>query len=661
MSFTPTNSILNRDEVDTARMSQVVYENESLKIQVETLQEKLQSTGLLKLDTLRQENDSLRSELATLRVQLEEKTAQLEHNKTSDDRFSNIDQSLQELLTQIHTQRTEMAGMRDSTREKDARIAELTAQLKDVEAALGDAQAQLTSVTAAATQNGAQSMECSALREQVAQLNAEMDTLRRASEEEVTGLQRSVEAAQAELLALKDDAAAKSAMKGDRMTSQEKEMADCREREASSQRQVVELQARLELLRTECSQLKGAQAELLRKQQEQQYQHQQQLASAAVVAASSRVDLYCPEVKAYVERAVQNATDGVQRRLKEQVEQNASLLSRMALIQQESEAMLKSKGMSNHEVTVMKERVDMRSRRNDARHSMQRRVAELLSSEELSKEDIELLLQEMLDYQEDQDQENRTLLLVKDMEAEERERALRRELKRVKDENASLMKQLQQLAMEGFHRDRSSSLPGTSGGAAAGATPTGSGGAPHAAAAREFEPSPAVAHGADAAMPPATAVPRRPSFEPAVAMPEPAYHLPSDRMEGGGGLTPQRPTAGVAGPSSASSGPPQLRQTAPQPSRGPNQFGGDLWSNPPSRAAAGHHAQPQYTQPQTGHADPQAPYYYGGPDGGFSSGDGNRAAAEGNRAVMVHCPACTYKQRYGNQKCEICDAVLQLP
>jgi hypothetical protein len=617
---TPTNSILNRDESDAARVSQVIYENESLKIQVETLQEKLQSTGLLRLENLRQENENLRGEVATLRVQLEEKTTQLERHLSSNDRFSNIDQSLHELLTQIQTQRTEMAGMKDLTREKDARIAELTAHLKHAEEELSEAKAQLTAASADATRQISQDAEANALREQVAQLNSEMEALRRAAEEEAAGLQKDLTSAQTELLSLKADAAAKSVVKGQRMTSQEQEVAECREREASSQRQVVELQARLEMLRSECSQLKETHADQLRKLQ------QQQAVSSAVAAANRRVDLYCPEVKAHVEKAVQNATDGIQRRLREQTEQNASLLSRMALIQQESEAMMKSKGMSNHEVSVMRERVDMRSRRNDIRNTMQRRVAELLSSEELSKEDIELLLQEMLDYQEEQDQENRTLLLVKDMEAEELERVLRRELKRVKDENASLMKQLQHVAMEGFHRDRSSNLSATSPSAAAAAASPREAETSSSAAAAQAHPYNAapVAVAMATASSPLTALPRHHLVEQSHALPEPSYPMVAERVH---------------------------TSSAPSPQQ---QFGGDLWSNPPSRTAS-LQAHPQYMQQRSGHVDPQQqrqPFDL--------SGSGIGPSPTTNQNVMVHCPACTYMQRYGNRTCEICDAVLQL-
>ncbi|KPA82176.1 hypothetical protein ABB37_03304 [Leptomonas pyrrhocoris] len=636
MSFpTPTNSILNRDESDVARMSQVIYENESLKIQIETLQEKLQSTGLLKLENLRHENENLRSEGAKLQVQLDEKTAQLERYTSSDDRFSNIDESLHELLTQIRTQRTELAGMKDLTREKDARIAELTGLLNHSETELKEARTQLTAASADTAQQNTQAAEANALREQVAQLSTEVETLRRASEEEAAGLQKDLTAAQSELLALKADAATKSAVKGQRMTSQEQDMAACREREASSQRQVVELQARMEMLRTECSQLRETQADLQRRLQQQQ---QQAVASSAVANACKLVDLYCPEVKAHVEKAVQNATEGIQRRLREQVEQNTSLLSRMALIQQESEDMMKSKGMSNHEVTVMKERVDIRTRRNEARHSMQRRVAELLSGSEVNKKDIELLLQEMLDYQEEQDQENRTMLLVKDMEAEERERALRRELKRIKDENASLMKQLQQLAMEGFHRDRSNSQSGTM------PSPREAGAPPAALPTHNYGAVPVTMPA-----PPAATSQRNPPSEQTNTVSEPAYSHATDRQTAVGANPP------LPGPNAA---PPSLQQTPPPQRRPPHHFGGDLWSNTPSRSTE-LHAQPLYTQLPGGHIDPQQ--HQPQPQHAFSGcATGAGASPDPNRNVMVHCPACTYKQRYGNHKCEICEAVLKL-
>ncbi|CAM38467.1 conserved hypothetical protein [Leishmania braziliensis MHOM/BR/75/M2904] len=450
---TPSNPILHREVSDGTLISQVVYENESLKIEVETLREKLESTGLLNLDKLRCENEALKGEVGKLRMQLSERASQLALHRASNDRFSNIDQSLHELLAQVQTQRAELSELKESTRRKDARIAQITAQLKQSEKAMKDAMAQATT---AATQSGAQVAEQGRLQTQLNRTNEELEKLQESSKQEVKELQNRLKEAQEQLLAMKKEIAAKSHIWGKQVCSQDQEIASLRERETKAQQQVTDFQAKMRTLIAECSQLRDVNANLIRKHQNELQQQQQK---AAMALASRRVDLYAPEVQAHVEKAVRRATESVERQLREQTEHNATLLSRVTLLQQESERSVTTKGMSQQEVQLMKEWVNMRSRRNDARSTMQRRMAELLSNEVLSKEDIDTLLQEMLDYQEETDQENRTLLVIKDIESEEKERKLRIELKRVKGENASLMKQLRQLTRESLQRERGNPSP----------------------------------------------------------------------------------------------------------------------------------------------------------------------------------------------------------
>ncbi|KAG5468199.1 hypothetical protein LSCM1_02175 [Leishmania martiniquensis] len=632
---TPTNSILNRDAGDGALISQVVYENESLKIEIEALREKLESTRLLKVDELRCENDALKGEVDKLRTQLAEKESQLALHRTSNDRFSNIDQSLHELLTQVQTQRTELAEMKGSTREKETRIAQLSAQLKQSEEAVKEATAKAAAASAAATQSSLQAAESERLLAQLKQANAELETCRQASEQEVAEVQSQLKEAQEQLMSMKEEAAAKSRVRGRQASQQEQEIENCREREANTQRQVVNLQAKMEVLVRECSQLREANADLVRKQQDQLQQQ------AAVTAATQCIDLCSPEVKAHVEKAVRQATEGVERRLREQVEQNASLLSRMALMQQESEAAMKTKGMTTHEVSVMKERVDVRSRHNEARTVMQRRVAELLSNEELSKRDIEVLLQEMLDYQEEADQENRTLLLIKDIASEEKERALAQALKRVSNENASLMKQLQQLAMEGFQRERTSGGGGMGEPAAAEGEPATATGAPTSGAMPEEGQAPMSPFGLNTgggALSGATVV--HPAMQP------PAAYTPGspDRMP------PSQPHTAVF------PYPQQPHQRQPQHTQ--PHFTGDLWSHSPSRYSQGASAMTNT------HADPYnhlfhcPPYTPDAPAASAAPTVGDEWGR--HRETIVQCPACTFEQRYGNRQCEICEAPLRL-
>lgn len=662
---TPTSSVLNRDVVDSSFISQVVYENEVLKIELESLREKLESTGLLKLDDLRCENESLKSEVEKLRVQLAEKVNQLDLHRASNDRFSNINESLHELLTQVQTQRTELVELKDSTHEKQERIAHLTAELKQSEEALKEATQRADAASEKARKSGIQAAERECLQSQLNQVSVEMETLRQKSTQEATELQNQLRKAEEQLLLAKEDAVAKCAFWEKRVSSQQQEIKECRETEAGTRQQLIDLQTKVEVLRAECSQLRKTNMDLLQRQQ------------VSTAMESQRIDLNAPEVKAHVERAVMHATEGLERRLREQVDQNTSLISRLALMQQEGRATTKPKDTPIQDIQLMKERMSMLNHRADARTTMQRRMAELLSNDDLNKKDIEKLLQEMLDYQEETVQENRTLLLIKDIESEERERKLEQELKRVKNENTSLMKQLQELAVEGFQRDRGNNTPNTSGGGGTSestATGAGASGAPGAPAGGvklsaspenecgnyHFPCSSPLAARMDEARGPAypgslnasyntlqTDSRTPPALHPAPnCAPMPFQQIPAY----------QRPPAAFPYQQ-----PPQQRE----PNYPPQPYTGDLWSNAPARPNAAPAPSPQGppTMMAAAHADP---YRY--PSDPPQNKPGAQPAwaprvsgnePDRNRNTRVQCPACTFEQQCTNRQCEMCQATLQ--
>ncbi|GET92211.1 hypothetical protein, conserved [Leishmania tarentolae] len=646
---TPTNSILNREAGDSSLISQVVYENESLKIELEALREKLEGTGLLKLDSLRCENESLKAEMEKLRIQLAEKTNQLDLHLASSDRFSNIDESLHELLTQVQTQRAELAEMKDSTHQKEERIEHLTALLKQKEEALKEVTERASVASEVSRKNSAQAAEMESLQSQLTQVNADMDMLRRKSTQDVTELHNQLREAQEKLLAMKEEAAAKSSVRERQASSQEQEIKRCRETEASTQQQMINLQAEMERIRAECIQLRETNTDLLRRQQ------------ASTMMESQCVDLSAPEVQEHVERMVRQATEGMERRLHEQVEQNTSLISRLALMQQESKATTNPKGTSKQDIHLMKERMSMHNHRNDARTTMQRRMAELLSNNELNKKDIERLLQEMLDYQEETDQENRTLLVIKDIESEEKERVLQQELKRMKNENASLLRQLQELSVEGFQRGRNNMLNmnggcGTSEPATAEAGSSTAPGALTGGVKLSVLPqnersnshvlgsSPSSSTGFNAVNQTFRASPAihpTASYPPVSSQQTPAY---------------QRPP------------PASSHQKLPQRSdlqHPPRTHTGDLWSNAPAgRNAAQAPNQQRATTMTSVHEDPHAHTSHS-PQGKPDAQAAFRPCLSGkepdrNRNIMVQCPACTFEQKYANRRCEICEATLQL-
>ncbi|CAG9581949.1 conserved hypothetical protein [Leishmania major strain Friedlin] len=662
---TPTGSVLNRDSVDSSFISQVVYENEVLKIELESLREKLESTGLLTLDDLRCENESLKAEVAKLRVQLTEKANQLDLHRTSNDRFSNINESLHELLTQVQKQRTELAEMKDTTREKEERIENLTAELKQSEEALKEATQRASLASEEAKKSSAEAADRERLQSQLNQAKAEMETLLLKSTQEATELQSRLREAEERLLSAKEDAVAKSALWERQVSLQQQEIKECRETEARAQQQLRDLQAKMEVLRAECSQLRETNADLLQREQ------------VSATMESQRINLNAPEVKAHVEKMVMHATEGMERRLREQVDQNTSLISRLALMQQESQATAKPKDTSSENIQLMKERVSMLGCHNDTRTTMQRRMAELLSNDELNKKDIERLLEEMLDFQEETVQENRTLLLIKDIESEERERKLEQELKRVKNENASLMKQLQELAVEGFQRERSNMLNASGGGGTS--EPSGS------------EAGPSTAPGAPTGGMKLSATPEneRGSYQllgsspPVLKMEEvrgpahpaslntsynalhqdfrtpPAMHptvnyapVPSQQMP-----VYQRPPA-----ASPYQQPPQQRE----PKHSPRHYTGDLWSNTSARPTTAPASNPQRAA-TTMAAGCAEPYRY--PSDTPPNKPGAQPAwvprvsgtePDRSRSIRVQCPACTFEQQGTNRQCEICQATLQL-
>lgn len=614
---TPTNSVLHRGAADESRLSNLIYENEALQIEVKKLTEQLKSAGLHQLEDLKAENRSLQKDLEQLRVQLNEKTAQLNQLKTSSDHFGSIDASLQELFAQIRTQSNEIIELKDTQREKDDRIIDLTLRLQERERELDDLVQVAQTMGRTAEQ---ETQEKATENESSTPPAADFVNLGNGVHVEDRCLESKGTSIKAQLLMLKDMEEA-ARVKTERIMSLEQEVSAFQKRETATQGRMATLQSKLEQIEAESNELKNLNNRIAEK--------------AEATARTPEVDLYSSAVVEHVRKAVQRATHSVEARLREQTEQNAILLSRMALVQRESEEMMKNKGLTPRDVSTMKERVDMYSRQQKVRNTMERRVAELLSNETLSRDDIELLLQQMLDCQEEAEKESRTLLLIKDLESREREDVLRMELKRVANENASLLKQLQDLAVEGFQRTRTGSLSG------GGSNNTGgvSGGSPaHNTLGEATQGLPAVP-------------PNYPQREDPFSIPS----LP--------------PPAGVslfnnaAPSSSASSLPvPQYPVDLPSGHASPFNITGDLWSNQPSLQPL---ARRQAFATHVDAATATPPHGSGGATAASSSPPRESSAAGpnalgANRSTMVQCPACTFEQRFGNRVCEICDAPLQL-
>lgn len=633
---TPTNSVFTRDVSDDARITQLIYENESLKIELETLKDQLDSVDATRIEDLQSANEALRIENTKLNVQLEETTRQLGLLRNSDTRFSNIDDSLKQLQQHIEAQREELVELRLLGKEKDSHNTELKGCLENAEKELEDARKKSKA-------------QAQAVKEHVERLQSEKDDLAKQLEEatqmrdaetgratrlegQLSQREERLRQCEKELLSLKEAAAAKSAVRSDRSTEQERRIADFEQREAASQKAIVTLE-------NELAEVRGKYSKAKEKMHAMVQEHQQALAEAAASRSNSQADPYSPEVKAYVARKVKEAVVDRDRRLQEQVNENASLLSRIALIQHESEAMVKKAGLTGRGVSAMNERVDVMSKARNARSNMERRVADFLSNDTFSKEDVELLLQEMLDYQEKTDEEVSTRLLIKDMQAEEAEKTFRWNLKRLENENASLMKQLQKAAFSSLQRPaRTHADERPEGGEgphnAHTASALGEGTTAVATAAVEVTAGPATA----TANPPNAAYgysDGRPCYAPAAGEGTPAHTATPPRQQPyPTGQTPPRPPQHWPSPKCFQD-PSVMGQYSPNPNPNYNHN--------------------HYGSAEMGQPTPLRPVAH------LSPSPNGANSLDPQRNTIVPCPACTYEQKYGNRTCELCDTPLVPP
>lgn len=678
---TPTNSVFNRDVSDEARMAQLVYDNESLKIEVDTLREQLESSGALNIEDLRAENEKLRLEATEMRVELGARTTQLDALRNSDSRFTNIDDSLKLLLAQIQSQRDELTELRLSGKGKDDKIIELRVFMERAETAAAEAEqrseevrgrcAELTTALAAATATAAEADTNSAGAALAAQsMRAEHAAAVADLEARLAARDARLAQSEADLLAMKEAAAAASTLRGTRATTQEQTIADLRAAEVTAQERSMALETALARaeggiagLRQERSQLISThEATVTRARWEKdvvvaaaaEAAAEAEAAKATVhtaATATATADYYSPEVKAHVEKKVRAAVADRDRRLQEQVDQNASLLSRMSLLQHETELAVKSASLAPRNVEAVNDRVAAVSKARDARSAMGRRVADFLAAEQFSKESVQTLLQDMLDYQERTEEDISTRLLIKDIQAEEGEKTFRWNLKRLENENASLLKQLQMASFAAMQRETQANHTNNAATMGAGAR-TGNDRSPRTTDANHDNNITPPRPPPQAPAPPAVAA------AAAAAGVRGSFSLSDDAAS-------QRPSTGE-----------ELMYTPTQHNTHSNNN-----MNPTQ-----YHQQQQQQPPRSQYGDPNAGGVYGSPIAAAATAAAvsmiqtiplrpiarptptaaatsgvTVAAPDACRIVIVHCPACTYEQRFGNVRCEICETPLVLP
>ncbi|EPY25118.1 hypothetical protein AGDE_12011, partial [Angomonas deanei] len=327
---TPTNSVIKRADEQEEYFANLVVENETLRMEVESLTAKLNSSGVLQLHEVREENERLAIEVSQLRMQLEEKEEQLGQLKTSSSQFTNIDATLKQMLEQIQNQRKELSDMKFLVKEKDEFIQQLKTKVTTLRQGEAEQQSLLQKV------------------QELESIVAEKTAAHGALEANQKALQAQLSEKNTELLQLKEEAAEQSKVRHQQLQQDEtvagltKELETLRAAEVKGQQKLMEKEETIQSLQNEVRQL----TEQLQRQRESQ----EKVVRAAEERAQSSVDdgaaLEQQEpVKALIEKKVQKACADRDRRLDKLVQENALLLSRMALVQQESEDLIKKSNL----------------------------------------------------------------------------------------------------------------------------------------------------------------------------------------------------------------------------------------------------------------------------------------------------------------------------
>eukprot|EP00796_Vickermania_ingenoplastis_P007228 gene7229-5080_t len=110
----------------------LIYQNEVLKMELEELKAELDAAGVHDLQALQQERDQLVRELQVTQVRLEERTEQVRLLSSSQDMFSNIDTSVQQLMNTVRQQEADMAELKDALGKKDLVIAQLRREIDEL-------------------------------------------------------------------------------------------------------------------------------------------------------------------------------------------------------------------------------------------------------------------------------------------------------------------------------------------------------------------------------------------------------------------------------------------------------------------------------------------------------------------------------------------------
>ncbi|EPY19295.1 hypothetical protein STCU_09536 [Strigomonas culicis] len=655
---------------DNMYLTNIVSENESLRMQIEDLNEKLESTGLSQLYQLREENEHLTIEVSQLHVQLEERNHQIEILCQSNNRFENINVSLQELLQQVASQRAELADLKFVLQEKEAAIVALQAQ-----AAAAAQQQQQHDATAAQLTAELQERDAqlAAAREAAAHHEAQH------REKEQALLQLREEAAEQSRLRCEREHATGAAAAADEVAAHEAALADALAREVAAEKARMEAQAALQQRTQACEALRQRCAATLAEVEQLRARLQQAEAAKAATPAADAIQMLFAtnsEAKALLRQHVHEACAERDARLLQQVNENAALLSRMALLQAESEHLVKKLKAAQHTAAAEDyskatftsgapvavagaephgtlDCVDYKSKMAGKRTTMEKRVADFLfpltttsgaatadapaGVTMINMRDLELLLQELLNYQEDTENESSTRLLIKDMEMEDQLAKLFATIRRLESERDSLLKQLQK---EVFKAVKTGLTPKKQ-------DPV------HNVRIEGFDPdSERVSPGGVSATGPLT--PRRRGLSSTnTSTSEPVGSAAAV-------LSPQRTAAPLyADPCRQHAAATPATQEAPAPKERPHNH-----HHGSKAAAATYEGQGGGRKTYNQILNEQNRRNLG-PHNNNNTNNNNAKThrvsmphGPQNKNIFVCCPACTYEQKYGNVRCELCNTEL---
>ncbi|EKF33501.1 hypothetical protein MOQ_002631 [Trypanosoma cruzi marinkellei] len=443
MSNDPSDTAVICATSDTTYMEEIILQNEALLLEVEQLRSVVKGKGLDQLQQLRGENERLQQLLKLSESQLAERTHQLEVLESAYNRFDGVHSAIHELTEQqkalsetkeqcisLEEQNTALKTelVKVSTSEEEVRKA-----LQETERSRHMLEEEVTKLRAAVAEKNSrlenvENLKCSA-EEALEGANASIAKLQAHSED----LEAKYEALKRRLRDAEQEACEASRIRNEKHNLIEKELEDLRAKKAIGETRLMEaerVQARLQ------EELRLARNALAAKEQD---------TSRTLLQQRDQV-----EMKLKLETGnLQRALEEKEQSLRQQVEQNIRLKEELSMLSAEKDILMRRKQGGPVDVLQLQNRLKELSDETSKKEALQQRFQEMLKSSTATNSDIKHLFAQMLDYQEQRDEEMRTMIAIERIKTEDMKNMYELNLQKLRAEEKSLVYEIQKLKSEG--------------------------------------------------------------------------------------------------------------------------------------------------------------------------------------------------------------------